>query len=339
MTDSRKSKLSFEILGDLAVSLAAAVCLFCLLVFLALHIADSFVYSQNIEMTDIDLDYMTSRIFSLGAIISVLVFVMLFLFLLGQRLSYIPKIAKGIEALHSGEEHTVPVEGNDELGELARSINYISETQRRVRAEEAALQSEKEELIRSLSHDIRTPLTSIMSYSELLTSGDLPEAERRNYLELIRKKSLQIKELTDILLDGGARKLEHFDDARLLFCQLVDEFEYSLEDDFSIEAKVTLSPFAGNFDVRELQRVFDNLASNIRKYADRQSPVAISLSLAEGKLTLSQENRIRADIEKSESYGIGLKSIRRIAGLYGGSACVEEEHGIFRITVVFTDFS
>ena len=61
MTDSRKSKLSFEILGDLAVSLAAAVCLFCLLVFLALHIADSFVYSQNIEMTDIDIDYMTSR--------------------------------------------------------------------------------------------------------------------------------------------------------------------------------------------------------------------------------------------------------------------------------------
>ena len=112
-----------------------------------------------------------------------------------------------------------------------------------------------------------------------------------------------------------------------------------IKDDFSIEAKVTLSTFAGNFDVRELQRVFDNLASNIRKYADRQSPVAISLSLAEGKLTLSQENRIRADIEKSESYGIGLKSIRRIAGLYGGSACVEEEHGSFRITVVFTDFS
>ena len=125
MTDSRKSKLSFEILGDLAVSLAAAVCLFCLLVFLALHIADSFVYSQNIEMTDIDLDYMTSRIFSLGAIISVLVFVMLFLFLLGQRLSYIPKIAKGLRRFTRARSTQSPSRAMTSLAILrARSIIF-----------------------------------------------------------------------------------------------------------------------------------------------------------------------------------------------------------------------
>ena len=339
MTDSKKSKLSLEILGDFAVALAAAICLFCLSVFFAIHIADSFVYSQNIEMTDIEFDHLTSQIFSLGAILSVALFVVLFLFLLGQRLSYIPRIEKGIAALQSGEEYVIPVEGNDELGELARSINCLSETQRRVRAEEAALQSEKEAFIRSLSHDIRTPLTSLISYSELLIAGEIPVGETRGYLELIRKKSLQIKELTDILLDGGARRLERFDDARLLFCQLCDEFESSLEGDFRIETEISLLPFAGSFDVRELQRVFDNLASNIRKYADKSAAVSLSVSTSDGGVTLSQENRIRADIEKSDSYGIGLGSIGRIARLYGGSVEVEENDGIFRITVAFTDFS
>ena len=62
----------------------------------------------------------------------------------------------------------VPVEGNNELTQLAKSVNYLSQTQREVKQREQALSAEKEQFIRGLSHDIRTPLTSIMAYSELL---------------------------------------------------------------------------------------------------------------------------------------------------------------------------
>jgi len=339
LTKKRK-KLSLEILGDLAISFAAAIALFLFLFFASIHIADTYLFLQNIELSDIDYDYMISWIFSLGLIISVAVYVIIFLILLGKRLSDIPKITKGIEALRDGREHRVEVEGTNELCELANSINYLSETQRRVRSEEEALMKEKEELIRSLSHDIRTPLTSIMAYSELIAAqSDISEEDRREYFALIRKKSEQIKELTDILLDGGSRKLEYFEDCRLLMVQLADEFEYSLEDTFKVSANINLPSFPGSFDPGELQRIFDNLISNVRKYADPEGEISLSISLECGALAICQSNRVSAAVGKGDSYGIGLKSIRRIAQLYGGRADVKKDNGRFEIKIILTDFS
>ncbi|MBQ4141069.1 MAG: HAMP domain-containing histidine kinase [Clostridia bacterium] len=339
MTKKRK-KLSLEILGDLAISFAAAIALFLFLFFASIHIADTYLFLQNIELSDIDYDYMISWIFSLGLIISVAVYVIIFLILLGKRLSDIPKITKGIEALRDGREHRVEVEGTNELCELANSINYLSETQRRVRSEEEALMKEKEELIRSLSHDIRTPLTSIMAYSELIAAqSDISEEDRREYFALIRKKSEQIKELTDILLDGGSRKLEYFEDCRLLMVQLADEFEYSLEDTFKVSANINLPSFPGSFDPGELQRIFDNLISNVRKYADPEGEISLSISLECCALAICQSNRVSAAVGKGDSYGIGLKSIRRIAQLYGGRADVKKDNGRFEIKIILTDFS
>ena len=62
----------------------------------------------------------------------------------------------------------MPIEGDNELKELAESINFLSETERRLRQLETELQAEKEQLIRDLSHDIRTPLTAMLSYSDYL---------------------------------------------------------------------------------------------------------------------------------------------------------------------------
>ena len=83
-----------------------------------------------------------------------------------------------------------PVEGNNELTQLAKSVNYLSQTQREVKQREQALSAEKEQFIRGLSHDIRTPLTSIMAYSELLAGEKAvaPE-EQEKYLHLIHTKA------------------------------------------------------------------------------------------------------------------------------------------------------
>ena len=164
MTDEKKRRLAIEILGDLVTALASAVFLCVMLFLLSLYIADGYLFSQNIELTDTEFSVLSGWIVSLSLILSVVLFVILFILLLGQRLSYIPTIMKGITALQAGDDgYEVPIENNNELTELARAINYLSETQKSVRAEEMALQAEKEMLVRSLSHDIRTPLTSIMS--------------------------------------------------------------------------------------------------------------------------------------------------------------------------------
>ena len=72
---------------------------------------------------------------------------------------------QGVEALRTHRmDFTMPIEGDNELKELAESINFLSETERRLRQLETELQAEKEQLIRDLSHDIRTPLTAMLSY-------------------------------------------------------------------------------------------------------------------------------------------------------------------------------
>lgn len=332
----KRKKLSFEILGDLAIALAAALFLCLMLYFVSIYIADSYMLNSNTELSDIDYDYMNSRILSFSVLISAVSFVVLFLALLGQRLACIPRIMKGIEALESDEGYEVKVEGGDELSELATAVNDISERQRRVRTEEKALMQEKEDFIRSLSHDIRTPLTSIIAYSEYMSQNEISDAERAEYLELIYKKSIQIKELTDILLGGGMRKLEYFEDARLLFCQLVDEMEASLEADFKLETELPSESFSGSFDVRELQRIFDNLSSNIAKYAESLVPVRLSVKVEGTYLSLTQSNGVREKGTEYESHGIGLESIRRIAELYGGKVEVRDEKSEFSIKITLS---
>ena len=140
------------------------------------------------------------------------------------------------------------------------------------------------------------------------------------------------------MLDGDLREVEHFDDAKMLFLQLAEGFEEMLDEEIRLEANIDLPDFSGDFDVRELQRIFDNLASNVNKYADRDYPVRFEMKLDNGILILKQKNTAKTTDSTAESYGIGIVSIRRTAKLYGGTAEVENKGDFFSITVKLTDF-
>ncbi|MBE6893696.1 MAG: HAMP domain-containing histidine kinase [Ruminococcaceae bacterium] len=334
-------RLSSEILALLAICFVISFLLFHILRICAAVAVEGFLVARELALTDTQLTAMDGWVFNLSLLISVWFFVFLFLFLLGERLSYIRDIVKGIDALRAGQmDHQVPVEGFNELTRLAEAVNYLSATQRQVREKDRALAEEKEQLIRTLSHDIRTPLTSIMAYSEFLASHDsCTEQEHRAYVELIQKKAQQIKELTDILLDGGKRNLEHFEDARLLIEQLAAEFEESLEEKFQVAADLSdCLAFGGSFDVQELRRIFDNLSSNVRKYADREKPVELHIRSEASELVIRQKNAKRIGTDRQESYQMGLNSIRRIAHNYGGQVEIRQEDDAFEITVTLSEF-
>ena len=94
---------------------------------------------------------------------------------------------------------------------------------------------------------------------------------------------------------------------------------------------------AERLDVQQLRRVFDNLASNVCKYADPALPVTLEVSLVEGKLLIRQTNGVLRRSGQAEGYGLGLDSIRRIAASYSGSVTVEEKDGQFRIDILLRD--
>ena len=339
-TPRKGRRLSAEILGVLAITAVIAIVLFGLLRLGSSAIVYNIIAARDMALTEEQYFQVDVWLLNLSVLVSVGFFVILFLFLLGERLSYIRDVIKGIDALQTGQmEHQVPVEGNNELTRLAEAVNYLSATQKQMKEKERALAEEKEQFIRTLSHDIRTPLTSIMAYSEFMLGDSDSPAQHREYAGLIQKKALQIKDLTDILLDGGKRSPEYFEDARLLMQQLADEFAESLENEFHVLTDLTgCSAFAGHFDVQELLRVFDNLVSNIRKYADRAQPVELSIAAKDHQLVIRQKNAKCSEAEPQESYRLGLNSIRRIAHNYAGQVEIQQDDSMFSITITLSEF-
>ena len=334
----KRGKFAREILGLAGISALVGLILFLVVTNIAVTVAEVYVFENNVPMTEFDWVDVDRSIFGVGGLLALIAFCVVFLSKLGERLAYIRRITDGIGAMRLGESNEpIPLEGNNELTELADAINYLSAARQEMAEKEAALASEKEQLIRTLSHDIRTPLTSILAYSEYLAADDSlsPEA-RQAHLAMMKKKAEQIRDLTDILLEGSKRSPEHFEDARLLMRQMAEEFAAELEEDFAVSTDLSgCGNFAGAFDVGELRRIFDNLTSNVQKYADPTKPVCLTIRKEEGGLLIHQTNAVRPQPQPSDSYRLGIQSIRRIAQHYGGSVTAQQRGETFEISIFF----
>lgn len=343
MTDKRQPKrrrLAYETLGLIGISALFAAVLFLILLGTGTAIVESYCFRNDVVMSEFDWLEADRWIFSLSGIFSAVGFSLLFLVLVGDHIAYIRTITAGIDALRREQTALcLPLEGSNELTALAAAINDLSAAQQQLREKERSLAHEKEQFLRTLSHDIRTPLTSILAYSEYL-SGDAeisPET-RHEHLQMIRKKAEQIRDLSALLLDGDKRSPEHFDDARLLMEQLAAEFEEVLEDWFDVRTDLSGCPaFSGTFDVQELRRVFDNLSSNIEKYADPHHPVCLAIRADPEGLHIRQTNRISADAGSKDSNKLGIHSIRRIAQNYGGRVTVQKDAEDFAIDITLAE--
>lgn len=331
-----RRKLSREILGLFGITMAISVFFYFFLSMTADSIVQTYVYSNNIVFTEIQEWTIENWTQSLSFAAAVFLFVVLFLFLVGQKLAYLNEIIKGIELLRMHRmDFQMPLEGNNELTELAESINFLASTEKELKEKEKQISDEKEALIRTLSHDIRTPLTSILAYSEYMQSKpELELEEIREYMDLMQQKAVQIKGLTDQLLDGGDRNLEYFEDGRLLFYQLIEEWEAVLEEQFQCKISIeNYLEFSGKFDVQELRRIFDNLASNVEKYADVECAVELELRKEGEFLVIKQCNKRNVGTSNVESYRIGLESIKGIARQYNGRVEIDDSEELYTIKI------
>lgn len=323
-------------LGLIGISALFAAVLFLILLGTGTAIVESYCFRNDVVMTEFDWLDADRWVFSMSGIFSAVGFSLLFLVLVGDHIAYIRTITAGIDALRREQSAPpLPLEGSNELTALAAAINALSAAQQQLREKERALAREKEQFLRALSHDIRTPLTTILAYSEYLcTDARISPEEQRTYQQMIRRKAEQIRDLSALLLDGDRRSPEHFDDARLLMEQLAAEFEEVLEDRFDVHTDLSGCPaFSGTFDAAELRRIFDNLSSNAEKYADHNHPVCLGIRADREGLHIRQTNRICAEAGTKDSYKLGIHSIRRIAQNYGGRVSVQKDAETFSIDI------
>ncbi len=321
----KRGRLRTEIFGLTALDFVLSVITYFFLHSWSGTLAQLYCERNNVALDDLQSIMLDSVVFNGSILGAAVLFVVLLLGFVGNRLRYIRELNEGIEALRTHRmAYEIPLKGNNELTELAESINFLAESERQLKAME-----------RNLSHDIRTPLTAILSYTEYMQGrDDLTKEELDEFLELTRRKAEQIRALTEQLLDGGSR-LTEIEDGRLLMAQLAEEWAESLEEDFDCEVNLSGCPaFRRQLDVEELRRIFDNLASNVEKYADPAAPVNLEITTEKDRIAIKQSNG-KADGERDvESRKIGLSSIESIAKHYGGSLRTWETEARFTVHII-----
>ncbi len=273
-----------------------------------------------------------------------ILFLAVFLYGMRGRIHYILMLKQEIELLEGGSlDYRITIRGNDELTELAEGLDSMRKSFKKQITEAEYLSRTNQRMVTEISHDLRTPLTSVLLYSEILQNGGrLSEEQRQVYLEKIVRKVQHMRDLSDHLLDyalvpsGNAVPSSEPMTVRDAFYDELSDFCGYLDDQgFDVEAEPEWRDGKILADPESISRIFNNISSNIQKYADRSRPVSVDFQYGDGSFALIFRNRIAVDACPSDSSGIGIRSVAAIMESLSGRCEVEEKDGCFTATIVF----
>lgn len=274
-----------------------------------------------------------------------IVFILLLFALIHRKIRYVNQLEQDLKVLGGGNlEYPITIKGRDELTSLAAGIEalkngILEEQQMKAEAEKANM-----ELVTAMSHDLRTPLTSLIGYLELLNMHRYEDEEQlKKYLEYCRKKAFQMKKVSDRLFEyflvyGREEKglqLQKIPSVELAEDLCNGQFFDWQDHGGTIRCQIgNLEGFV-QVDSEYMQRVMDNLISNLKKYGDPQFPLEIEAKEQLDMLHIQVTNHIRDRKDHPESTQIGLKTCRKIMENHGGSFTWKQEKDEFMITIMF----
>lgn len=301
------------------------------------------------------------RIFQMGTITTILyvilgigVFSVSFLLLQGRSLKYIGKISSAIQNISEGDLNTqVEVVGDDEFAAMAANLNKMEEDIRDLMDKEREAERTKNELITNVAHDLRTPLTSIIGYLELLSGSGvaLPQEMQKKYIDIAYTKAKRLEKLIEDLF--GFTKLNYGKvsmnvgrvDIVKLLSQLLEEFYPSFADNnltYELKSNVPAQMIAADGNL--LARLFDNLINNAIKYGAEGKKILVKIRAEDEIVTVSVTNYgyvIPKDelplifnkfyrVEQSRSVytggtGLGLAISKNIVDMHGGTIAVTSD--------------
>lgn len=273
------------------------------------------------------------------------------------------RLRKGAKAIAQGEEQVV-VDEKYLIGDLkdhAEDLNHIRDGLSRAVDERMKSERLRTELITNVSHDIKTPLTSIINYVDLLSREETENEKTKEYVEVLQRQSARLKKLTDDLVEASkastgnlpvaAEKLE----LGVLLDQTAGEYGERLAAK-SLDLRVTKpeEPVYVQADPRHLWRILDNLMNNILKYAQPGTRVYLNLERNGGKAALSfrnisaqplnirpeelTERFVRGDSARStEGSGLGLAIAASLAKLQNIDLDLSVDGDLFKVILRFDE--
>ena len=266
------------------------------------------------------------------------------LFAVWKKLNYMETLEQGIRVLEGGQlDYRVPVRGNDELAQLAQSLNEMSTSLRQQMEQVQQAQRQRSELVTSLSHDLRTPLTAQLGYLELLSEHRYQTQEQHDeYLNKCVRSCQSVIELSNGLFRIASGETPRREpqletlDAPEVFLQIFAEKLALLEEKgWQVQYPESSCPVCPlQLDVDALCRIADNLISNLQKYADPAQPVRFGVSAEEKQICVSLSNAVRT-VPQGDSHGVGLKNVAALMAQMHGTCASAQTNGIFRIVLYF----
>lgn len=271
------------------------------------------------------------------------------------------RLAKAARELAAGRlDYQVATHGlMTGLREQGEALNSIGAGLKRAVDEQMKGERFKTELITNVSHDLKTPLTSIVSYVDLLKKEDVPSPTAREYIEVIDRQSAKLKKLTEDLVEasrassGAIAVHPEPTDVRELLSQSVGEYAERLAAR-GIEAVMALPPRGVVLDTdgRLLWRVLENLLQNIVKYAQPGTRAYFDLLCEGERVTLALKNTsaealnipaeelmerfVRGDASRhTEGSGLGLSIAQSLTELLGGTMALYLDGDLFKVTLAF----
>ncbi len=242
-------------------------------------------------------------------------------------------------------DYVIVSEGADEIANLSTKVEEMRQRMlEHIKSEQEARQTNSE-LIASISHDLRTPLTVLMGYIEMMKKHEADEI-MEGYVSATESTALRLKQLADdmfrySLAFGDTEKsvnLEEYDAATLIDQLFAEHFLLMREMGYDIRLESIGEPVKEGSvlrtDAPNLMRIIDNIFSNLRKYAEINEPVFFCNRVENNKLCIECKNKIRTDTEGAESNGIGLKTCVRLASLIADKFEYESDGEYFTCRLV-----
>ena len=266
------------------------------------------------------------------------------LFAVWKKLNYMETLERSIRVLEGGQlDYKVPVQGTDELAQLAESLNEMSASLKNQMEQVQQAQKQRSELVTSLSHDLRTPLTAQLGYLELLAEHRYQTPEQHDeYLKKCVRSCQSVIELSNGLFriaSGEAPRtapaLEPLEVPEAFLQIFAEKFALLEENGWTIRYPEALCPARTLLlSPTLLCRIADNLVSNLHKYAEPSQPVCLEVTSDEAELCVSLRNTIRA-VPQGAAHGVGLKNVAEMMAQMNGTCSTEQTAETFCLQLHF----
>ena len=280
-----------------------------------------------------------------------LLFIFIILMAVRKKMKYLIQLSEEVHRMENGDlDYPITVQGNDEIAMLAGSVDLLRQSFIQKLAHIMQLQDESKALVTEMSHDLRTPMTPLMIYLGMLREHRYEsDEERESYIEKSYEKAAQLKHMSDnmfsyFIMDKNADiSLETVSMYDAFYDQLSSMKGYLTIEGYQIQINMNMVDVNIKINGEFMIRIFDNIVSNILKYADRANAVIVNLFHENDKVILHVSNRINELADHSTSTGFGVKNIKKMMQQMSSECIIHQKDDrydtflLFRVTTDTAD--